>query len=115
MLQLSVEINRGTGQTLTCDCSSDTQHELLEACETSANRGMRNLGLVQGDDHDQEANSQACEASSRVQVADCLSTGLQGTANAKDRCTDQDGESSSKPVAGRASEESAKESTSSKQ
>lgn len=38
-----------------CDESADTEHELLQRCNTSSDAGMCKLCLVRGDNHGEEA------------------------------------------------------------
>lgn len=45
------------------DQGTNSQHELLQGSHSTTNGGMGNLALVHGDDHDQEPNTESCNAS----------------------------------------------------
>lgn len=44
------------------DERSDAQHELLQRCDPAADGRVRDLALVDGDDHDEEADAQPRDA-----------------------------------------------------
>jgi hypothetical protein len=48
--------------------STNTQHELLERGDTTTNIGMRQLALVNWNDHDKNANTESGNRTSCIQV-----------------------------------------------
>lgn len=62
---------------------SNAQHKLLQRSNTATDRRVRNLSLVQRDNHDQETNTNARDNASSVQVFHILRRGLQGTTEDK--------------------------------
>ncbi len=91
------------------DEGADAQHELLQRSDAAADARVRNLALVDGDDHDEEADAQPSEAPPGPQVRDGLRARLQGAAQDEDQAADEDGQAPAEPVTGRAGEEGTEE------
>ena len=72
---------------------------------------MRDLSLVQRDDHDQESDAQPSDGATRVEVSEVLGSCLQTATNAENNCADQDRESATKPIACRSSKSRSEEGT----
>jgi hypothetical protein len=77
---------------------SDAKHELLERGDCASNGWVCNLGLIHGNDHDQEADTNTSEPSSRPQHIHIRSPCLKGSTEKIDNTSDDNGHSSSKPV-----------------
>lgn len=71
---------------------------------------MRNLSLVQRDNHNQKPNTDTRDHASGVQVFDILSGGLEGAAEDEDDGASEDGEATAEIVACWASEGGSEES-----
>lgn len=70
---------------------------------------MRNLPLVDGDDHDEEADAEAADGAACVQPVDILGSGLEGSAHDENECSYEDGPSSPNVVTPRTGEGSTEE------
>jgi hypothetical protein len=78
--------------------SSNPKHELLERCDCASNGRVGDFGLVQWNDHDQEADTYTCEPSTRPEHVNICSSCLQGSTEKVDNTSDDNGQSSSKFV-----------------
>lgn len=74
---------------------------------------MRDLSLVQRDDHDQEANSKSSNDAAGVQVVQVLCRGLKSAADTEDNSSKKNSETAAKIVSSRAGEHGAEESAAS--
>lgn len=88
---------------------SNAQHELLQRRNTATDRRVRNLRLVQRNNHNQEANTNARDHASSIQVFNILRCSLQRTAEEEDDGASKNGETTAEIVASRASKGSPEE------
>lgn len=88
---------------------SNAQHELLQRRNTATDRRVRNLRLVQRNNHNQEANTNTRDHASSIQVFHILRCSLQRTAEEKDDGASKDGETTAEIVTSRASKGSTEE------
>jgi hypothetical protein len=78
------------------DKSANAKHELLERCNCASNGWMGDLGLIEGNDHDQKANTNACEPTTGPEHAHICSSRLKSSAEEVDYASNDNGHSSSK-------------------
>lgn len=77
---------------------SNAQHKLLQRSNATTNRRVRNLSLVQRDDHDQEPNTDSRDHATSIEVFHILRCGLQRAAEDEDDGASEDGETTAEIV-----------------
>jgi hypothetical protein len=73
---------------------------------------MGNLGLIQGDDHDENADTETCNRPAAVKISEVLGGRLQGAAKTKDQRAQDDGPAATKAIGSDTCHSSAEEGSS---
>lgn len=73
-----------------CENLTKGIEELLQACDLASDLAMRQFGLIDGDDHGQEAYADASDEAADIEHSNDYSSSLNGTTDNEDATCEQD-------------------------
>lgn len=94
---------------------ANSQHELLQSCDSSSDARMCDLSLIDGNNHHEEADTQPSDSSASIKPMEGLSSCLESAANDEDQCSQEYRPSSTEMVTNRTGEHGTEEGASSEE